>query len=173
MRGPTILDSLEALFSAFPAGERGEMKMAIRAYLMALEGIESEFVAHAVKRFIQGNVDRPRYGFLPSTDELAREARRLSDDERRRRTYALPPPPKEQPIVSAEERAKVSALMDMLAERMAQKSPKAGRYTLPSASGLTPDEELDLALKRLASTAPSAEALARLGLQLNNERNPA
>lgn len=42
---------------------------------MAVEDIEPEHVAEAVRRYIKGEVQRERHTFAPSTAELAKEAR--------------------------------------------------------------------------------------------------
>ncbi len=112
---PTILDSLEALFSAFPAGDRGDNVQAIRAYLMAVEDIQPRLVAMAVRRFIRGDVERDRHAFCPVAPELAIEARRLekqADVEARLAARAALPKPQVEPSKpkTAEEREKVAAL---------------------------------------------------------------
>lgn len=107
----TTKQALKALFVAFPAQEKtGTERELVATYLIALEGIESDFIAQACKRFIQGHVERSIV-FRPTPPELARECRRLQQIAKRssqlsamprRPRLALPEPP---PMSAAEEAA--------------------------------------------------------------------
>lgn len=121
---PTHMDSLEALFAAFPAQSREDPTTTARAYLMALEGIEPRYVAEAVRRYIQGRVDRERHTFAPSTAELAREAR-----DRRAKAMAAAPKREQTALeapVNPAIKARVAALMAGLAAEIGGRSNRDG-----------------------------------------------
>lgn len=128
---PTIKQSLQALFACFPAPDSGDPEQTALGFMMAIEGLPSESVAQAVKRFIRGEVKRDRHTFLPSAPELAREARDCRDTAR---AAAIPPkalPPPEKPIDPAE-RERVAALFTGLAKRIEPRSDR-GSFTDPEA----------------------------------------
>ncbi len=94
---------------AFPRQEQeGTEKQLLDVYLIAVEDIPADFVAMAVKRFIQGQVMRPNLQWRPTPPELAVEARRLRDralGDAHRALLRLPKPPSNDPPgPTAEER---------------------------------------------------------------------
>lgn len=125
------------MFSSFPAPDSGDAQSAVLAYRMAIDGIGTEFVASAVRRFIRGEVKRDRHAFLPTAPELAIEARRLQNEERAARYVPLPKP--KEPEVSPEMRTKVQAMMDGLAAKM-----KRGEGREWPESDLSPEQELEM-----------------------------
>lgn len=95
--------------------------MAVRGFLMALEGISPEYVAEAVKRFIQGKVERERHTFCPSAPELAIEARRLQTEARVKQaseTRRLPKPAEPVSVMSDKERFEMYVRTQELIEKM-------------------------------------------------------
>lgn len=93
----------------------------MRTYLLAVDGIAPENVAQAVKMFIQGRVKRNNHTFLPSTAELAVEARKIADQrgfEEYQEKLAALPKPEEKPAPTPEERAKVAAMMDEMVAKL-------------------------------------------------------
>ena len=123
----TINQVLEALLSAFPAPNSSDPQQTAMAYLMAIDGLPRDCVAEAVKRFIRGEVDRPAHRFLPSTAELAVEARRIRDERAAAKFKALPKAEKPAKPVTKEQREKVAAMMDNLAKRLPAPE-KRGRW---------------------------------------------
>ena len=118
---PTILESLEALWAVLPITGSANYEMAVRGFLMALDGISPEYVAEAVKRFIQGHVKRERHAFCPSAPELAIEARRLQTEARVKQameTRRLPKPTEPVSVISEQERAEMYAKTQKLIENM-------------------------------------------------------
>ena len=114
---PTFEQSLEALFSAFPAPESGNPEHSVSAYFMAIDGEPADAVAEAVRRFIRGEVNRDRHTFIPSTAELAIEVRACASLSRARAALAARPAkelPAPAPQISPEEREERRVMMENL-----------------------------------------------------------
>ncbi|UFS83191.1 hypothetical protein LPB79_13135 [Rhizobium sp. T136] len=63
------------MLSGFPASAATDPDMAIRAYLMAVEGIAQEAVARAARLFITGQVKDHNRDFAPSCASFAEQCR--------------------------------------------------------------------------------------------------
>lgn len=109
----TISQSLTVLFSNYPQYQTDPQAVA-RAYMIALDGIQAEFVEAAVVAFVQGRVSRNSSARAPSGEELAIEARRQRDLAGIAAHKKITPSP-EKPI-DPEERARVASLMAGLAK---------------------------------------------------------
>jgi hypothetical protein len=94
-RTKQILQALRAVFLAFPAQERtGTETEMVRVYELAVEGVPSDFIAMACRRFIGGQVQEQNNTFRPTPAELASEARRLMNAaQESERIRNLPWPP--------------------------------------------------------------------------------
>jgi hypothetical protein len=135
---------------------------------MAIDGIEDEFVAEAVRRFIRGEVKRERHAFMPTAAELAIEARRAKNEAMASRHAALPKPQQVERVLSDAERQEVdrqfAALMDKLGSSAGL--PVAKAYS--SYQDYKAETEEILKQECLAAfpseITVSAEALQRLGI---------
>jgi len=81
------------MLSGFPASAAIDPDMAIRAYLMAVEGIAQEAIARAARLFITGQVKDQNRDFAPSCAAFAEQCRYQQasiDAERRPRIEAKP-----------------------------------------------------------------------------------
>ncbi len=160
------MQSFEALFSAFPGAESADQEQAARAYLMAVEDIHPQFVAAAVKRFIRGEVAREKHTFLPSTAELAIEARSLEKQAHVAAQIAarnaLPKPVEPEPVqISAEERARRADALMALAKGL-------GRHAETKRAILAHPTEAEVKralADELATMRVSPEALERIGVR--------
>lgn len=163
---PTISQSLAALLASFPAVDSFDPESTARAYAMAVEDIQPQFVAAAVKRFIRGEVAREKHTFLPSTAELAIEARSLekqADVAARIAARNALPKPQDSPSkpVDTDERARVAEMMESLAKGLG-KHAEAKRRVL----ALPTEAEVKAALAdELRGITVSPEALSRLGVE--------
>lgn len=162
---PTITQSLSALLASFPAADSSDPESTARAFMMAIEGVQPQFVASAVKRFIRGEVARDKHTFLPSTAELAIEARRLEKEADVQACIAarnaLPKPKaEERREPSAEERAKVAALFEGLASGM-RGHQKARAELIQCADKLREDRPIP----SIEGVTLSPAALSRVGVR--------
>lgn len=78
---------LLVLFSAYPVYNTTPENDAARtaAYLLGLSDLPEWAVSEAVRRFVQGKVDRKSRDKLPTAEQIAAEARVLVDEEAGRR----------------------------------------------------------------------------------------
>ena len=95
---------IAAMLSGFPASALTDPDMQIRAYLVAVDGIDPEAIKNAARAYLQGKVKRDDNRFAPSCAEFAERCR---DEEKvieaQRRPRVEPPPPKpREPRVSPE-----------------------------------------------------------------------
>jgi hypothetical protein len=86
---------IAAMLSGFPASAGTDVDMQIRAYLVAVDGIEPDAVKNAAKAFIQGKVKREDNRFAPSCAEFADRCRDEANMiAAQRRPKIEPPAPK-------------------------------------------------------------------------------
>lgn len=167
---PTITQSLSALLASFPAADSSDPESTARAFMMAIEGVPPQFVAAAVKRFIRGEVQRDKHTFLPSTAELAIEARRIekqADIEARIAARAALPKPQEpeRKPPTAEEREKVAALFEGLANGM-KGQKKVQAELMQSAERIRGDQREPISIEGVTL---SPAALSRVGVSTRTE----
>lgn len=85
-----------------------------------MEGLDPADVASAVRDFIQGRAPGGNPAFLPSTAELAQQARRVRDAriaQEMRDAPRLPPPPSVNETLTPEQRAERAArIAEVVAE---------------------------------------------------------
>lgn len=89
------------MLSGFPASAGTDVDMQIRAYLVAVDGIEPDAVKNAAKAFIQGKVKREDNRFAPSCAEFAdrcRDEANMIAAQRRPKIQPPPPKPKGPPV---------------------------------------------------------------------------
>ncbi|MEH2700560.1 hypothetical protein GFL93_12720 [Rhizobium leguminosarum bv. viciae] len=86
------------MLSGFPASAGTDADVQLRAYLMAVGGIEPEALARAAQRFMRGEVATHNNAFAPSCAEFAEECRFQQMSiaaERRPRIEPAPETPQE------------------------------------------------------------------------------
>lgn len=66
---------IAAMLSGFPASGATDADVQLRAYLMAVGGIDPEALARAAQRFMRGEVGGHNRSFAPSCAEFAEECR--------------------------------------------------------------------------------------------------
>lgn len=120
---------------------------------MAMEGIPADFIGMAVRRFIQGQVERANLQWRPTPPELAVEARRLWDQAReheRLLAARLPAPPSnDPPEPTPEERQRCAEMWDrvrpkILAAAESSRMPLKPRRFRGAAEPPPPPPEKDL-----------------------------
>lgn len=63
------------MLSGFPASAGTDVDLQIRAYLVAVDGVDHEAIRNAAKAFMQGKVKRENNAFAPSCAEFADRCR--------------------------------------------------------------------------------------------------
>lgn len=92
------------MLSGFPASALTDVDMQIRAYMVAVDGINPEAIKNAARAYLQGKVKREDNRFAPSCAEFAERCRDEANmiEAQRRPKIESPPPKPEAPRVSPE-----------------------------------------------------------------------
>jgi hypothetical protein len=84
------------MLSGFPASANTDADIQLRAYLMAVDGLEPAALARAAQRFMRGEVGGHNRSFAPSCAEFAEECRfQQMSIAAERRPRIEPPKPKD------------------------------------------------------------------------------
>lgn len=152
------LTIINRLLACFPATASGQGDDVVDGYLIGLSDIPLDFIAHAAKRFLGGQVPGQHSAFPPSPAQLATEARGLwyqELDRHRRDRLALAPP--EANDIPDDERERVRAGFEKLVADMAERArtedaaaeqrtrqqlAKANKYFMPDMSDAAVMERL-------------------------------
>lgn len=81
------------MLSGFPASAGTDVDLQIRAYLVAVDGVEHEAIRNAAKAFMQGKVKRENNAFAPSCAEFADRCRDEANMIAAQRRPKIEPPP--------------------------------------------------------------------------------
>lgn len=119
--------AFERLFRTYRFVEPSEADEMLRVYFEALTDYETQDIEQGIRNMLSGKVEGFNASFLPPAPLVATAVRAAMnvrlDHEHRSRPPALPPP--ELPEPSADQKARVKALMEKAARNLAADSDEA------------------------------------------------
>ena len=96
---------LKRLFAGLRWVSKSEPETVVEAYLLALEGIDTDALERTVEQFIKGMVEEHNGEFVPTTAQLVRQAAKWQVVLHKPKPKALPAP---EPVISEAERKRVA-----------------------------------------------------------------